>query len=107
MLGVASERAVESAVENVPRLFHFRKQPVGHIWQPYDDAERAATGCYGAKTYFFSAVVINPYETIFASPPSQVSPKGGFADFGWLRKEEVCEKVSDKHLSDYLGHLLC
>ena len=107
MLGVAAERAVAAAVEECPRLFHFRKQPIGHVYRAYSNAQRKATGCYGAKIFFFSAAVINPYETLFAEPPEALKPMGGAgADFGWWTKGEVCEQAADQHLKDYFGHLL-
>ncbi len=31
MLGVAAERAVAEATSNMPRLYHFHRQPIGYL----------------------------------------------------------------------------
>jgi hypothetical protein len=71
--------------------------------QPYDEATQLRTHKYGAKVYFFSALVVDPYEHIWAETGATArKPHGGLA---WLRRAEVAAEV-DPELGEYLGHLL-
>lgn len=110
MLGMAAERAIEACVADLPALFHFRRQPFGHVVTAFDESSAEATehGLYGAKTFLYSAAVVNPYPThIFAEggekraaalPPFQRKVQ-------WLTKAELCTALAPP-VGRYLEHLL-
>ena len=103
MLGVAAERAVTEATSRVPRLFYFRKQPIGHMWSAYNDAEKDRTKRYGRKVFFYSALVVDCYESIWADEPVLLNPP--LKEFGWFTKAEVKDHF-DEEAGLYVEHLL-
>lgn len=121
MLGAAAERAVNLHASQMPRLFYFRKQPIGHLWRvvpsfvifdstlystlrcQYDEQTQSEKKRFGSKTYFFSAVVIDAYESIFdEEKPAALSP---FTELNWLTKSEVCSIVHPT-VGSYMRSLL-
>ena len=71
----------------------------------------AKRNLYGAKIFFYSAQVIDPYE-VNRDPkiPDDMAgvaalPGSGVADWAWLRKDELGERI-DSELCAYLKHLL-
>ena len=71
----------------------------------YDEAKQEASGVYGAKVFFYSGLVVNPYESIFAGDVQ--SAGAPYTGLEWRRKEEVASAQSDEKLGAYFGHLLC
>jgi hypothetical protein len=43
-LGPAAERACSLVANDMPRLWHFKRQPIGHLWRAYDQATIDAKG---------------------------------------------------------------
>mmetsp|Transcript_65856 Transcript_65856/g.148593 ORF Transcript_65856/g.148593 Transcript_65856/m.148593 type:complete len:330 (+) Transcript_65856:50-1039(+) len=100
MLGAASVRAVAEALDTsnsscAPlRLFHFKRQPMGHLFEEYGGETQGETKRFGVKRFIYSALVIDPYETIFSDKPMAL--KAPYSDFSWLTKEELTgEKLSE------------
>ena len=109
MLGPAAERAVGEALRPLPlRLFHFGKQPIGHLWRPFDAETQKKRQLYGSKVYFFSALVIDPYEAIFADDgrEAKVEPLAPHTAVAWHTKDELSQALGGG-VGEYVGHLLC
>lgn len=103
MLGVAAERAITEATNRIPRLFYFRRQPIGHLFRPYDAEEQSRTKRYGQKVFFYNALVVDCFESIWADEP--VLLNAPLTEFGWFTKAEVTERC-DEELAQYAAQLL-
>ena len=70
----------------------------------YDEATQQRTKKYGAKVFYYSALVIDPYESIFSEEEaaSALQPYDGLE---WLRRDEIAGNV-EVELGEYLGYLL-
>jgi large subunit ribosomal protein L46 len=100
-LGIAAQRAIAETATNMPRLFHFKRQPIGYICQANDSLK--SKGFYGTKHFFYSALVIDPYESIFEG--ENIKLDKAYSEVSWRTKSEVVEVVGGNY-GEYLKHLL-
>lgn len=110
-LGQASERAVALATRACPRLFHFKRQPLGFFPRALPTDQAHEHGRFGDKLFVYPALVIDMYETFEVSGDEKdlrgVAPRdsSGVVDFAWLTQSELVSELEDRELAEYIGHL--
>lgn len=105
MLGPTAVSAVETSCSMMPRLHHMNRQPIGHHYYEFEDSVKEERGQYGMKLFFFSSLVIDPYEFIHSNQTVQVASDGNYSDFEWLRACELKERISDEALAKYIEYI--
>jgi hypothetical protein len=102
-LGNAAIRCINDSALNMPRLFHFKRQPIGYMYQPFNDEQKNEFNLYGTKTFFYSAIVIDCYESIFEG--ENIEAQKPYKGISWRKKNEVCDVVQPE-LEEYFQYLL-
>ena len=99
----AAERALRGLFTD-PELdvWYVGNAPIGHRLVVHDPATQAATGQYGAKHFYFRAVLMNGR---FALPGVAAGSGHGLDDFAWVARDEM-EALLDRPAYKYLHQIV-
>jgi hypothetical protein len=98
-LKFAAEKTLRGALVDDPALdlWYVGNSPVGHLLEVYSPEKQAATGCYGAKVFFYRAEILGGR--------LRLNESKDYNDIAWLARDE-CETYLDRPLYKYIHQVI-